>query len=1772
MPINPNNRRPVYLPNNGGVWVSAPATAQTENQEPVTNPNISSDGEASEVRVEPSVYRQFAPNAQPIQLTSERANESDELMHEIYEIDKISFAETDPYDSYEDFRSLINRNQLSTYAVKGDNGELLGYYQLEPIKDGDLYIDSIGLKPEYRNSRKGYQAIKYSWNKIIDYAKENNVQTLSLHVDKTNRNLVRMYQSLGFTVKETLENYYENGAGAYFMERPVVENAQTQNLSEEVENNSTNSDEVTETNANVDEVATDAIENNHNQELASDVENEVTNDNGVNSQVPVVSEEEQQKIETERKCNEAREELQELGVDEKKTKRILKVCCKPDEQGLMIFSDDAFTCCKYLLQLEKTYNANNQDTTDEKFSVHEMQNIISSLSEEDSNGNSVIRTDLLPYLNSFASFDFDSYSLTRLLNAAKINANDDNRYISKEVLDYEKSLLLSGVKANDVDSIVRACILHKKEGDVLDKDAKFNMQMLLNQEDRMYIGDYMECAKKKDEYGFETFDGELLTKLRNHINSDNYRKKFILTAYSANKLKRAGVDLDAYLKWGKFIEDSKIAKNVSYDKEDEFKARLFNACCYKTTPVGELEVVTVFDNAVLNKAEELIANNSPLTLNLTDLPKILEACKEQQDEYSGYRFNPDLLKNFEKLKEEFPFKTIKELVAIVEACKLKETSILSDYKKTTSIKFSDEVFNTVLENAKRTGKNINVSAMEAAKEARDGKEYFNNDVYELTQNSWWDDTKDYTGNYREPHLTNFLKTDRLGNKTFDARLYQKYMALGCHLDTVSTKSKDNSGAYVREIYTPSERMMDAYKQLKEGNYPFTKRSDDFNMKGNGIDYLIGACLDSDFWYSTTYNPEAFNAVIELLDEGYDGRDVLEFILSCKPYLNHSQYFDSKRYNLAKSLIENENIDLISAGRIVADCALNGKINQQKIDKCVELYNLGDKNPTYSLFSYVKDDKIAYERLKDCLAKGFPSVLIENCKDNEKFKDRLYRMALSLQEYEFTPTQISALMSVCHTKKEASDYDSEKIFNYEMFSHIKDLVEMGIDKGNIIGILSACNMDGHKYNPEAYDKISILHNMGIDDNGIIEFISICNSRDEFNQERCDYLLGQLANIDVLRDLGHDDAYIIEKLKDLQTAVEDTIKFFGQDVVDNVLTQRIDGYVSFVKLCSNISKNCSEGFINTLQEKLAQLPSPELKVKRLRVIGGLVGKVDEQSLLTLVNRIKSPKMSAEQVQLANDIFTSDDDYETQVQKFMAAINVPVKNKQFVYDYLMREKLNKQINRPEPIDEQMAQMDIYAQQMLTNPRIPLDKKLKYIEEFKAKKADMEANPEKYTTPKMFPKPLNKLGKVVTAYVNIPNDDFLFNNSITNTMYSNIGINCDANLLSEIHYDAKYFDKLFSATSDFNRNFKRLIELKQANPNQPLAKIRMEMPEQGSELYEKYEQNGLLEQIKANLDTKRQMQEQGIDFEKWNSFNPELKSEDFSVEADPETEYKNIRYNLINIFQDELFEKINPAETDKLKAFLSERGYVLWNNKIFKDRKELEDKQIETFVSLVKDYTATNEYWKSVTNNNELSEDEILGIAGFKDHLNGIAIRIEQVKASRTVNNIHFRLTDDSDIGRNIFFGNHVSCCNSVDSTYAGYSAPMHLLNAYNRGLELVDQFGNSYGNSLCFFAMIDGKLTFVIDSFEANGKLGSNPLVTDELIKFAKKVCKEVGRSDAQVMIGPNYNNIDKTRLHSLNVNSIDVLGSVSEKTYCDSVGGIVKDDINYGVKNRSMYIYQ
>ena len=105
------------------------------------------------------------------------------------------------------------------------------------------------------------------------------------------------------------------------------------------------------------------------------------------------------------------------------------------------------------------------------------------------------------------------------------------------------------------------------------------------------------------------------------------------------------------------------------------------------------------------------------------------------------------------------------------------------------------------------------------------------------------------------------------------------------------------------------------------------------------------------------------------------------------------------------------------------------------------------------------------------------------------------------------------------------------------------------------------------------------------------------------------------------------------------------------------------------------------------------------------------------------------------------------------------------------------------------------------------------------------------------------------------------------------------------------------------------------------------------------------------------------------------------------------------------------------------------------------------------------------------------------------------------------------------------------------------------------------------MCYFAKVDGKLTFILDSFEASGKLGNAPEVTNAVIEYAKQFCKEMGVPDANIMFGPNYNKINFSRCVKTTGHTIEVIGSAPDRTYIDCVGG--RNSINNPVYDRSMH---
>ena len=59
--------------------------------------------------------------------------------------------------------------------------------------------------------------------------------------------------------------------------------------------------------------------------------------------------------------------------------------------------------------------------------------------------------------------------------------------------------------------------------------------------------------------------------------------------------------------------------------------------------------------------------------------------------------------------------------------------------------------------------------------------------------------------------------------------------------------------------------------------------------------------------------------------------------------------------------------------------------------------------------------------------------------------------------------------------------------------------------------------------------------------------------------------------------------------------------------------------------------------------------------------------------------------------------------------------------------------------------------------------------------------------------------------------------------------------------------------------------------------------------------------------------------------------------------------------------------------------------------------------------------------------------------------------------------------------------------------------------------------------------------------------------ESIELVKQVCKKMGREDAQIMFGPNYNKLNFDDLTKTSNHTINVIGKFDEETYIDALGG-------------------
>lgn len=346
------------------------------------------------------------------------------------------------------------------------------------------------------------------------------------------------------------------------------------------------------------------------------------------------------------------------------------------------------------------------------------------------------------------------------------------------------------------------------------------------------------------------------------------------------------------------------------------------------------------------------------------------------------------------------------------------------------------------------------------------------------------------------------------------------------------------------------------------------------------------------------------------------------------------------------------------------------------------------------------------------------------------------------------------------------------------------------------------------------------------------------------------------------------------------------------------------------------------------------------------------------------------------------------------------------------------------------------------------------------------------------------------------------------------------------------------------FVTEFKSLVQLIKDNPSKPLSEIR--------------------EMLAHNQETKKLFEEYGINYKKWTKTDNAL-SHNFSFEVNVEEATRGVERNIVNDLFSGLFHSVDRVQTDKILAALEREGYKVDVDKITKNGEAVTKKDLEKIVDIFKDTINANpEFWdKPLADvHAEREKNELM------DHLlKGRRKEVSDLSNMADVNmDLTVRLADVDDIGRNLFLGNHVGCCTSVEGAN-NFAAPQHLKNSFVRAMEIVDKSDTSYGNSMCYFAKVDGKLSFVIDSFEVNGKIGGNQKVTDAIIAYAKQITTEMGHPDAPIYFGPNYNKISMDKLEKTSNHTVEIIGRVDNETYIDAIGG--NADVNASHSERDLY---
>ncbi len=402
-------------------------------------------------------------------------------------------------------------------------------------------------------------------------------------------------------------------------------------------------------------------------------------------------------------------------------------------------------------------------------------------------------------------------------------------------------------------------------------------------------------------------------------------------------------------------------------------------------------------------------------------------------------------------------------------------------------------------------------------------------------------------------------------------------------------------------------------------------------------------------------------------------------------------------------------------------------------------------------------------------------------------------------------------------------------------------------------------------------------------------------------------------------------------------------------------------------------------------------------------------------------------------------------------------------------------------------------------------------------------------------YEKNSRKLNKDVKEMIELINSSSPENNkawidNINKKIYERAGLTYNKQCADWLDLaNCKYINELIVSDEDFWNTMSALLEVlteyHYTFPNMSMADI--------------------LDDFVCNDETKKLFKENEINYKKWvgedkNSYvkgSVTIRAEDAKKKA-----VKNMMDDLLLLYQTSA---IPQKEKDIMFKALKAIGVKIWQQEWFKypiiNDRVIEFSDLDSIMSAIKNELNTNTFW-SVESNNQVTDK-------MRDTLycHFMLQRKQEIDCAKRLKDkekvdIKVQKVNMADIKHSIGLGNDSHCCTALGSQSNEWSAPSYIV---TRAIGAIEVLANdeAVGNTMMYFAKVNGELSLVLDDIELQTKYQNNDKIKDMIIKYAQKVCKEVGQPNVHIYAGPGMQKVDISKYELID-SEMEIIGRLSD----------------------------